>query len=136
MLSFSLTLWILCILLVATIQDIKTRTIDNRLILCGFGGLIILQILEQKVEWQSLIIGILGGLTLWQLKIIGGGDSKLLMLVSLAFPVSHLIALYLSISLAGGVHALIWYTLKKESALPYAVSILAGSLFVLLTGRI
>ena len=120
-------IWILLILTVAAAYDLKNRRIPNALILIGFIGLLGFQTLDQNWQPFSVFIGLMVGLSLWQMKAIGGGDSKLLVLVSAAFAPAQLIWLYLYISLAGAGQACWWKFLKKETPLPYAVAILVGT---------
>jgi prepilin peptidase CpaA len=125
-------LWLTIFLGLSAWQDIKTRTISNDLIFTGFMGVIILQTINQTWHGFSVLIGIIVSFGLWRLKFIGGGDSKLLMMVSFAFPPRDLYTLYLYISLAGALQALYFVTLKKETSLPYAVAILGGTLLFLI----
>lgn len=120
--------WILLILAYAAWTDIRTRVIPNTLIVVGFIGLLLLQLLNQEVYWESLLIGILVGFGLWRFNFIGGGDSKLIMLVSTVFAANMLPWLYLSISLCGMAQATWHITFKKKTTLPYAVSIFMGFL--------
>lgn len=123
--------WIIFITAGAAWCDIQTRTIANSLILIGLIGLLFWQLLHGTINWLSLIIGTGLGLLLWSGKLFGGGDSKLLIFVSTAFAVNLLPWLYLSITLCGGVQACCYLTFKKETTLPYAVSIFFGTLLYL-----
>jgi len=127
MLLFLQISWLLLILSIAAWQDIKTRTVSNRLVLIGFIGLVGLQILGQSMHLLSLIIGILIGLTLWKFKFFGGGDSKLIMLISAAFLHTELITLYSFIAVIGALQALWFLKYKPQKTLPYAVAILMGT---------
>lgn len=125
-------IWLGLILLIAAVWDGQKRVVPNLLILVGLIGLLGLQILDQSWQPLSFLIGLALGLVLWRLKALGGGDSKLLVLVSAAVSPTQLVWLYLCISLAGAVQALWWQVQKKETALPYAVSILSGTMIYLL----
>lgn len=76
--------WIIFITAGAAWCDIQTRTIANSLILIGLIGLLFWQLLHGTINWLSLIISTALGLLLWSGKLFGGGDSKLLILVSTA----------------------------------------------------
>lgn len=124
--------WVLLVLFLAVIFDIKSRTIPNLLVLAGIVVLLVLQWWEKSLQPLSLFIGVVTGLALWKLKFIGGGDSKLLMLVSAAFAPPYLLGLYVSISLIGSVQALIAITFKQKKNLPYAVAITLGTFVFLI----
>lgn len=123
--------WISFIAAYAAWRDIQTRTIPNQIVLVGLIGLLTWQILHGEVNGLSLITSTVLALLLWGGKIIGGGDSKLLILVSAAFSIDLLPWLYVSIALCGAVQALCYLVFKKEGSLPYAVAIFLGTLFYL-----
>lgn len=118
-------------LLTAIYFDIKKRQIPNDLVLSGVLILLALQTYQQSWQPLSLLVGIFIGLSLWQLKFMGGGDSKLLMLVSAAFAPTYLLTLYLCISLMGGLQAALALCLGHDKKLPYVVAIGAGTLMFL-----
>lgn len=125
-------IWLVGILSLAAVYDIYQRRIPNFLVLFGFIVLLLLQAWLQALEPVSLLIGLMVGLTAWQLKLIGGGDSKLLILVSATVAPAQLIGLYLCIALAGALQALVALMLKQNKQLPYAVAILIGFLLTLI----
>lgn len=125
--------WTSLITAYAAWRDIQTRTIPNALVLVGLLGLLIIQSGAQIWHPTSLFVGLMIGLILWQLKVIGGGDSKLLILVSATFEPTQLALLYLCISLAGAVQAIIALIFKQSTNLPYAVAIFTGTLAFLIT---
>lgn len=120
-------IWLCLILSICSAFDVCTRRIPNGVVLVGFIGLLILQFKTQNWQPLSFLIGLTVGLILWQLKMIGGGDSKLLALVSAAYTPAALPLLYLCISLAGAVQALYFLRFKKGKNLPYAFAILIGT---------
>jgi len=122
--------WISLITAYAAWSDVQTRTIPNPIVLVGLIGLLAWQILHGEINGLSLIMGTVFALLLWGGKIIGGGDSKLLLLVSTAFAVDLLPWLYVSIALCGAVQALCYLVFKKKGSLPYAVAIFFGTLFL------
>lgn len=132
MLLFLQTLWLLSILTIAAYQDIQSRTISNQLVLTGFAGLLFIQILNQNFEPASFIIGFSLSLILWKSKFIGGGDSKLLMLISAAFEPTQLLPLYTFIAITGALQALYFLKYKLKKTLPYAVAIFMGTLCFIL----
>ena len=98
---------------------------------------------------------------LWRHGLIGGGDAKLLTAVSLLVPASSVPSLVLTIAIAGGALALIYwlagrvivapttkpdarllrrlvriesYRMRRGFSLPYAVAISGGTLFTLSHG--
>jgi prepilin peptidase CpaA len=128
-----ISLWLFFILALAAGFDIHTRKIPNSLIVLGLIGLIALQIYSNSVQPFSFFVGFILGISLWYFKLIGGGDSKLLIFVSAAFALSDLLWVYTLISLTGAAQALFWIWLKKTSNLPYAVAIFLGTTsFILL----
>jgi|GEM_PF-7127547 len=120
--------WLLLILSVAAVYDIYQRRIPNLLVLLGLAVLLILQAWLQALQPLSLLLGFIVGLTAWQLKLIGGGDSKLLIFVSAAFAPTHLLTIYLCIAGAGAIQALVAIVFKQNKKLPYAVAILVGTI--------
>ena len=74
-------------------------------------------------------MGIFLGLSLWHFKFFGGGDSKLLWLVSSAFPANMLVSLYALIALSGSVQAL--WALKHQQKIPYGLAIAAGTIITI-----
>ncbi len=128
--------WLLLILSLAAWQDVQTRTISNRLVLIGLIGLLFLQILNQNLDPISFIIGLIVSLILWKFKFIGGGDSKLLILISMPFIPTQLVSLYAFIAVIGTLQALYYLKYKSQKTLPYAVSILVGTnLFLVATKK-
>ena len=76
----------------------------------------------------SLAIGLVVWSVLFYAKVLGGGDAKLMMALSLFVLPSDLLMLYACVLIAGGLQAGIWMIFKKETHMPYAVAIAVGSL--------
>ena len=125
-------LFVLFILLLAAREDIKKRTISNKLILILFlGGMAQNIIFYEPFLWLQTIKSFLLALVLWvplfYLRVFGGGDVKLLIALSLFFPIGILLKIYFYISLAGGIQALFLIISKKtQKKCPYGVAILMG----------
>ena len=114
---------------VATYTDLKSRTIPNWLVLIVLGLGILNLFLQFELAPSYLIsfgIGILVWGSLFYSRLMGGGDAKLMMVLSLLVLPGALFNLYLYILLAGALQALWWRFYVKDTHLPYALSILVG----------
>ena len=126
-----LWLWTTLIALVAAVQDAHTRRISDNLLSIGIVGLGIGLIfsLESTLLWEHIWSGLLGlwiGAALFHFRILGGGDAKLLTVVSLLVPLQNWAELWIWIFLAGGFQALWAKTVSREKNIPYAVAIFSG----------
>lgn len=133
---FAPLLWLVFILSLAAFFDVKSRRIPNLLVVIGLIGLFSLQLVNNTFYPLSLLVGLLLGLTLWQVNMIGGGDSKLLVLASMAFSLPSLAQLYFCITIAGAIQALYFIIFIKQNRLPYAVAILGGTAIFLCLDRL
>lgn len=110
---------LLCIY--AAITDIRRLEIDNWVSL-GVAGLFILYGLLTPVLWVAhivvMIFVLLLGLVLMRTNIMGGGDVKLITVLSLWAGITHLPLLMISISVAGALVALATIALQKENIIP------------------
>ncbi|NCP67637.1 hypothetical protein GW756_05190 [bacterium] len=132
--------WISLVTLVlvsAAYFDLKSRTIPNKL---SLGGLLIMALylwvfpaFPITEHLLGLLIGSIIFYSLFLLKVFGGGDSKLLIFVSLSFGAPLLISVWLWIFIIGGLQALFWRIFFKQKSMPYALSIALGSLFYILS---
>ncbi len=129
--DFYLWGWVCAISLIAALYDTNTQRIPDRLLSLGIivlgAGLI--WALQGPQIWTHLGSGIVGlwiGALFFYFKIMGGGDAKLLSLVSLMVPVDYLLELLLWIFIAGGILALWARFIFKQKAIPYAVAIFGG----------
>lgn len=139
---------ILTVAFIAMHTDIKTRKIPNTLTFPAIAILLTYQlILFEKQQLiphlQSLAAGTIIFLTAFHLKIFGGGDTKLLIFTSLAFPITLLPSALIWIFTAGGIQSIYYYkkTQKQKKStknlqIPYAVSIFTGLLTYILTSTI
>jgi len=125
------------VLFVAAFTDLKNRIIPNTLI---FGGIMSLLFYILFFSTHSLpehlwgfIIGIFVFYSFFVLKIFGGGDSKLMMFVSLYFGASFLFSVCLWVFMIGGLQALFYRYFLHQKSVPYAVSITLGCLFYVLS---
>ncbi len=118
----------------AMLSDIKTRLIPNKINLVGmllvsitlgygyFQGLDITAYLWSGLVSFPLI------LILFYTRILGGGDTKLLIVLGFSVPLVQLLNLWLAIALCGGLLAL-YYLLRYrniQKTLPYGVAIFGG----------
>lgn len=126
------------LLLLAIYTDLKYRLIPNWLVLVVFGlGLIQIGLdLENAVSYGwSFLVGLLVWGGLFQFRLMGGGDAKLMMALSVWVLLPELLTLYLCVAIAGGVQAGIWLLLKKERELPYGVAISLGSVLFFIMNK-
>ncbi len=130
---------IFTILTLASFLDIKTRKIPNWLtfggILMMFGFLFFSQDFSIFLEhlW-GFLIGSFIFITFFLLRIWGGGDSKLMIFLSLSFGIKFLAGLCFWIFMAGGFQAFIFLLFLQKKTLPYAVPITLGTLGYVLSG--
>ncbi|MBB2203315.1 A24 family peptidase [Gluconacetobacter tumulisoli] len=150
------------VLAAASMHDVATRTVSNRLVL-------MLAILSGVISVATghILEGLLSGLMIFSLAVLcwwrgwmGGGDVKLLGAVGLALRTGQILPLLVAVALAGGILACIYlvaracvanrlslarprslfgrvwrierWRLHRGCPLPYVCAIAAGSLFVLL----
>lgn len=109
--------------------DIKTRTVPHFIIGSGLILTIILWLQTFPTDWVSriilaLIIFVIG-IFLLKKNWFGGGDTKLLMILSLIIPTQSLFSLILAIFIIGGLQAG-YYLYKKQNSQPYVVAICLG----------
>lgn len=123
----------------SAITDLRTRTIPNWV---SFGLAAIAFAFALLHGWPSLAVCAAVyavvfalGLAMFALRVLGGGDVKLLAAVaaSLGFPDAMPFLAYTGI--AGGVLAFAWSFIDRKAKLPYAVAILAG-FAVLIAGKL
>ncbi len=109
----------LCIYAAAT--DVRRLEIDNWVSL-GVAGLFVLYGFINPVLWIAhiivMILVLLFGLVLMRANVMGGGDVKLITVLSLWAGLVHLPLLMISISIAGAAVALFTIALQKEKLIP------------------
>ena len=124
---------VLTILLLASFWDFKQQIIPNSLI---YSGLIILSIYflvfkNIEIFLNHLIFFVIAfmifGLLFYK-KWLGGGDAKLLMFISLAFPPENLLSVFLWIFITGGFYAILSLVILKSRKIPYAIPVFLGVL--------
>lgn len=153
-------LWAGCLLLVAAsaVTDLRSRIIPNRfVILIGAAGIVFCILARPGFGWPSVLIAcivFLGLGTLTHYKFLGGGDAKLIAVLTLLVPPGKVGALLTDIMLAGGLLSATYlgacralrgaavgprpssqflYNERKRivsgQSVPYALAILAGLTF-------
>lgn len=131
------------LLLAAAIEDMRHLRIPNRLCLLLAGGGLIL---APPVSWSEAaarlaVVGLIGvgGLLLYILRVLGGGDYKLLVACAVWIPLEHAPRFGVLLAAIGGLQALatLAYVRVGPAAgwpaadtrhMPYAVSIAASGL--------
>jgi len=115
-------------LLIAVYTDIKSRVIPNWLILITlFLGFLNFILNPEPGYLISFGVGVITWGLLFYLKLFGGGDAKLMMVLSFFVLPVNLLTFYLCVLIAGALQALFWMCFKKSRELPYAVAIALGS---------
>ncbi|HCG7256527.1 TPA: prepilin peptidase [Vibrio parahaemolyticus] len=138
-----LALLSLPLLLLIAIDDIKSRFIDNRAVVV-LGVLILLGWFSQPnwQIWPYTVAIVLGGLLLFQLGVLGAGDTKLLAVISLGIDPAYMPLTLVGIAMVGGVMALGYLlyglmtdlTKVRQRGIPYGVPIcLVGGLAIVVS---
>lgn len=149
-----------CLLVLAAIHDVATRTIPNLI-----PALLILAAIAVRLVLGDVLAGIgialavfSGMILLWWRHWVGGGDVKLAAVAAIAIPIDLVVSFILTVAVAGGVLALFYLTLSmfirrplpgrrqgllrrlckaeawrinRRGPIPYAVAIAAGGFAVL-----
>jgi len=134
-------------LLMAAWTDIKTRTISNELNAAIAIIAVAYWFVAGDALWPDVAIRI--GVAfllfflcaaLFMLKLMGGGDVKMIAALALWLPFKALMAMLTVMALAGGVITLIllirqrWRPNAERPEVPYGVAIAAGGLWVIANG--
>lgn len=111
--------------------DIKSRIIDNRVIIGLFFTMAALSWLKyEQVFVLQAAAGLAIGFLLFNLNVMGGGDAKLIAVLMLAVPSQQLISLFFLTALCGLLLIIIgWLFFRqsiKQNGLPYGVAISFG----------
>jgi prepilin peptidase CpaA len=135
------------LLLMAAWTDIRTRTISNELnaAIAIFAIAFWWAIGEPLWPDVALRIAVALGLfllfaVLFMLRLIGGGDVKMIAALALWLPVQALMQMLTIMALSGGVIAIIllirqrWRPNAAKPELPYGVAIAIGGLWVIANG--
>ena len=123
-------LGVLICLLGAIFYDLRFRLIPNWLIglVLTFGFLNLSFHPELALQYLiSLGIGVLVWGGLFYARLMGGGDAKLMMALSLLVLPMNLFVFYLCVLAIGAIQALTWLVAFKDKTLPYALAIGLGS---------
>lgn len=142
--SYGLLIALAIALLVAAFTDIRRRQIDNWLNLAIAAGAPAFWWSQGLALWPdvALQLGVAAGAFalfagLFALKVMGGGDVKLLTALALWIPFYEYMQLLLIMSIAGGVLTMalvFWHTARHQKdriAIPYGVAIAFGALWTL-----
>ena len=142
--SYGLLIALAIALLVAAFTDLRRRQIDNWLnALIALGapvfwwssGLALWPDVAIQLGVACAAFAVLAGL--FALKVMGGGDVKLLTALALWITPYHFMELLLVMALAGGALTIVmvgWHTIRRERdklKIPYGVAIAFGGLWVL-----
>jgi prepilin peptidase CpaA len=132
------------LLLIAARSDIQSRTINNWIPLSLAGLAVIVWIASGMTVWPDMAIQTGFGMAIFTfyalffyLKLMGGGDVKLLGALALWFPPLPLIHLLIAMSLAGVFITILFWVLHKRTKsegrpeIPYGVAICFGGLWVI-----
>ena len=135
------------LLLMAAWTDIKTRTISNELNATIALLAVIFWFIAGEALWPDVAIRIAVALgvfmvfaLLFVLKLMGGGDVKMIAALALWLPFRALIAMLTVMALAGGAIALFLLIRQKfrpnadRPEIPYGVAIAIGGLWVIANG--
>ena len=121
------------LILIATVMDVKTGRISNRLILTGW----ILGFLRMCVCYG------IGGFKAWLFQIsfpiivlyllflvgaLGAGDIKLFSLIGGFVNLRELATCVIAAFVIGAIWSIVWLLLKKDRCIPFAVAIFLGLL--------
>ena len=144
MIQYGLLAALAIALLYAAFTDMRSRTISNRLNIAIAAGAPLFwwasgMSLWPDVVWQlgiaTLAFAILAGL--FALRMMGGGDVKLLTALALWIEPLAFMQLLLVMALAGGVLTVVmggYHVMRRQKerlAIPYGVAIAVGGLWVL-----
>jgi prepilin peptidase CpaA len=141
------------ILMAAAFQDIKKLRIANyfSIALVALFGITLALVGVAYDWWENLVVFALFlvvGFLLFNTGILGGGDIKLLAATSLWFDFEGALLLFVSVTCAGGIAALLfitlrrvipfskdvregWVALRKKGPVPYGLGIAAGGIWSL-----
>lgn len=130
--------FLMLLLGVASVQDIKQRKIPNKLNLAGFACGILCSIFDNTFAVSEAILGaavaLCIGVVCWFLKVFRAGDAKLLCAVGAFVGWKMSINVFLFSLLAGvvaGLPYVIFRLVRKEKGLtkfPFATAIMAGTI--------
>jgi prepilin peptidase CpaA len=135
------------LLLMAAWTDIKTRTISNELNAAIALFAVVFWFIAGESLWPDVAIRIGVAIAifvvfalLFAVKMIGGGDVKMITALALWLPFKALVSMLMVMALAGGVMAIFLLIRQKfqpnaeRPEIPYGVAIAIGGLWVIANG--
>jgi prepilin peptidase CpaA len=127
-LTYGLAMVVLAILLFISLQDISTRIISHKSLLALAITLIpLMYMLQQPVNYLAPVLILIIGFLLFVLNVIGGGDVKLIALLSITLSFQNLADFLMLTAIVGGVAAfvgLVFFRQKtRQHGVPYATAI-------------
>ena len=144
LISYGLLAGLAIALVFAAFSDIRSRTIANRLNLAIALGAPVFWWASGLSLWPGVAIQLGVALAafavfagLFAIRMMGGGDVKLLTALALWVSPAHFMQLLLVMALAGGVLTIVmaaWHIMRRERdklKIPYGVAIAFGGLWVL-----
>ena len=138
----------------AAVMDVFTMTIPNRISLALIAGFCVaaplagLSLHDTLMHVAAFAVVLAGGIFLFSMRLLGGGDAKLMATASLWVGFDHLLPFFLGVTILGGFLALGMILLRRvpitvipgyewalrlhkgESGMPYGVAIAGGGLWV------
>lgn len=134
-LTSGLLLAAVAILLFIALQDISSRTISHRNLLALALTLLPVMLLQhQPLNYLAPLIVIVVGFVLFVLKVIGGGDVKLIALLSFTLSSTLLINFLFLTAIIGGVvvlFGLIFFRRQiRQHGVPYATAIVPSFILI------
>lgn len=131
--AFLLFFIIMLLLIRLSWTDIKARIISNKIVVCLFLVIIPFSwVIYGSVFILPALIAFTLGFLLFSLKIIGGGDVKLIAVLMLSIPRDQIFSFFFFTSFSGLLVIIIGWVFFRESikhkGLPYGVAISAGYL--------
>lgn len=109
---------VICLLIVAFIQDIKSRKIKNYLFVSGLILGLAVTVLEPEysaADWaKGTAVGFATGFIFWCMGMFCAGDAKLLCVIGSCWGVSAFINCFLLTVLIGGIFSVFYMIVKRE----------------------
>lgn len=142
--SYGLLVALAIALLIAAFTDLRSRTISNKLNIAIAAGAPIFWIVSGLSLWPGVALqlavtlatfAVLAGL--FALRLMGGGDVKLLTALALWFVPTEFLKLIIIMAIAGGVLTIVmggWHIIRRNKdriAIPYGVAIAFAALWVM-----
>jgi len=142
--SYGLLVALAIALLIAAFTDLRSRTISNKLNIAIAAGAPIFWIVSGLSLWPGVALQLAVALAtfavlagLFALRLMGGGDVKLLTALALWFVPTQFLKLIIIMAIAGGVLTIVmggWHIIRRNKdriAIPYGVAIAFAALWVM-----